>query len=140
MTTRLFLLSAAVFAAIVLLGNAAKADTGAYAYVTKVPPPASVDAASPQIYEVDLNAQQLTSPGPLAVRILTSANVSAVYVHVEGQTFGIPLAESGQFQLAVTLPALPSYMKGRNYQFDFEALTNDGKRTHVAVPVFITGS
>ena len=143
MTTRLFLLMAGVFAAIALPGNAAKADTpsapsGQYAYVTKVPQPAANDPAAPQIYEVDLNAQQLNAPGPLAVRILTSPNVSAVYVHVEGQTFGVPLAQSGQFQMAVTLPTLPSYMKGRNYQFDFEALTTDGKRTHTAVPVFIT--
>ncbi|MBV8363975.1 MAG: hypothetical protein JO193_05365 [Candidatus Eremiobacteraeota bacterium] len=145
MTTRLFLLIAFV-SAIVLYSNAtnaAKADapsaaSAPYAYVTKVPQAAANDPAAPQIYEVDLNAQQLSAPGPLAVRILTSSNVNAVYVHVEGQTFGIPLTQSGQFQLAVTLPTLPSYMKGRNYQFDFEALTTDGKRTHVDVPVFIT--
>ena len=145
MNTRLFLLTCAFSYAIVLPGNAAKADSpspGAtpaqYMYVTKVPAPSSDDTALPQIFEVDLNAQQLSAPGPLAVRILTSPNVSSVFLHVEGQTFGIPLAQSGQFELAMTLPTLPSYMKGRNYSFDFEALTTDGKRTHVSVPVFVT--
>jgi len=136
MITRVFLLACAFFAAVVLSSNAAKADSQ-YGYITKVPAPAMNDPALPQIFEVDLNAQQLSAPGPLAVRILTSANVSAMFVHVEGQTFGIPLAQSGQFELAVTLPTLPSYMKGRNYSFDFEALTTDGKRAHVDVPVFI---
>ena len=144
MNARLFLLICGFAYAIALPGNAAKADapSGAvpaqYSYVTKVPAPASVDPTLPQILEVDLNAKQLSAPGPLAVRILTSQNVASVFVHVEGQTFGIPLAQSGQFELAITLPTLPSYMKGRDYNFDFEALTTDGKRTHVGVPVFIT--
>ena len=145
MNARLFLLICGFVSAIVLPSNAAKADApnastspAQYSYVTKVPVASSQDPTLPQILEVDLNAQQLSAPGPLAVRILTSPNVSSVFVHVEGQTFGIPLAQSGQFELAVTLPTLPSYMKGRNYNFDFEALTTDGKRTHIGVPVFIT--
>jgi len=143
MNTRLFLLGCGFIAAVVLSSNTAKADSppsapAQYDYVTKVPAPTSDDPTLPQILEVDLNAQQLSAPGPLAVRILTSPNVTLVFVHVEGQTFGVPLAQSGQFELAVTLPTLPSYMKGRNYNFDFEALTTDGKRTHVGVPVFIT--
>ena len=91
----------------------------------------------PQIYEVDLNGQQLSAPGPLAVRVLTSANVAAVYAHVEGQTYGIPATQPGRFELVGALPTLPPYMKGRDYSFDFEAQTADGKRTHAAVPISI---
>lgn len=147
MNTRLFLLSFAL-AAVVPAGQAAKADTPAvadasptptvqYGYVTKSPSQPNADPTLPQIFEVDINAEQLSAPGPLAVRVLTSANAVTVYAHVEGQTFGIPLTQAGQFELAVALPTVPPAMRGRNYTFDFEALTADGKRTQVDIPVFI---
>lgn len=117
--------------------NSSSASTSQYNYVTKPTPPPSVDPGLPQILEIDLNDQRLNAPGPLIVRVITSANTTAVYAHVEGQTFGIPAAQPGRFELAATLPTLPSYMKGRNYDFDFEAMTADGKRTHVDVPVSI---
>ncbi|MBV9277232.1 MAG: hypothetical protein JOZ97_03250 [Candidatus Eremiobacteraeota bacterium] len=143
MTTRLFLLTAGLLAAIALPGNAAKGDTaatpasGQYGYVTKVPASTTTDATSPQIFEIDMNAQQLNAPGPLAIRVLTSPNVAAVYAHVAGQTFGIPLVQSGHFELAAQLPTLPASARGRNYTFDFEAVTSDQKRATADVAVFL---
>jgi hypothetical protein len=108
-----------------------------YAYVTKIASPPAADPSVPQILEIDVNAQQLTAPGPLDVRVLTSPNVTAVFAHVSGQTFSIPFTQAGQFELAMALPALPSYMRGRSYDFDIEALTADGRRTNAGVPLSV---
>jgi len=144
MNVRFFLLLSVLFATIALSGNAGKAlaqtsppAVADYGYVTKVPVAAPADPSMPQILEIDMNSQQLNAPGPLAIRVLTSTNVSAVYIHVEGQTFSVPLTENGRFELTTTLPTIPSAMKGRNYSFDFEAVTADQKRTHTGVPVFL---
>jgi len=108
-----------------------------YGYVTKVPSPASMDAAMPQILEIDVNAEQLSAPGPIALRVLTSPNVAAVSAHIEGETIGIPASRAGEFQLEAMLPTLATYMKGKTYNLDFEATTADGKQTHVQLPIMI---
>ncbi|MBV8808335.1 MAG: hypothetical protein JO033_06635 [Acidobacteriaceae bacterium] len=139
MTTRLFLLIAFV-SAIGLCTNAATADSPSsapYAYVTKVPQSAANDPAAPQIYEIDVNSQQLITPGPLSIRVLTSPNASTVYVHVEGQTFTLPRVDSGRFELASNLPALPPELKGRNYTFEVEAVTPDARHTHADIPISV---
>jgi len=112
-------------------------SSGNFGFIVK-PTPASVnDADAPQILEIDLNDQQLAAPGPLAVRVLTSQNVNGVYAHISGRTLGIPPIAPGDFEATTRLPSMPSFLKGRSYSVQFEAITVDGRRTTADVRVFI---
>ncbi len=108
-----------------------------YGYTFRPTPSPSADPNAPQILEIDLNDQQLSSPGLLAVRVLTSINVNGVYAHISGRTLGIPPLAPGDFEASTRVPSMPSFLKGRSYNVQFEAITVDGRRTTTDVRVFI---
>lgn len=108
-----------------------------YNFVFRPMPDASPDPAAPQILEIDLNDRELSAGGPLLVRVLTSINTNGVYVHVAGKTLGVPPIVPGRFERSGLMPKLPFFYKGRTYHVDFEAVTVDGKQTHVDVPIFV---
>jgi len=108
-----------------------------YGYKYRPASVASADTHAPQILEIDLNDQQLSAPGPLAVRVLTSINVNGVYAHISGKTIGIPPLVPGDFEAMTTVPSMPAFLKGRNYTVQFEAITIDGRRTTADVSIYI---
>jgi len=108
-----------------------------FGYVVHPTPSQSDDADAPKILEIDLNNQRLSAPGPLAVRVLTSINVNGVYAHISGRTIGIPPRVPGDFEAVTTVPSMPSFLKGRSYTVQIEAITVDGRRTTADVRIFI---
>ncbi len=105
-------------------------------FVTRLPQ-AAADGTQPQILEIDLNDQRLSAPGPLAVRVLTSPNVAVVNVSVSGKSASIPVVAPGDFEATTALPDLPSFLKGKSYVVQFEAVTAQGRRQSTEVTVFI---
>ncbi|MBV8726180.1 MAG: hypothetical protein JO233_00220 [Candidatus Eremiobacteraeota bacterium] len=117
--------------------SASPAPAVSYGYKYRPDVVASTDAHAPQIFEIDLNDQQLTAPGPLAVRVLTSINVNGVYAHISGKTIGVPPLVPGDFEASTNMPSMPSFLKGKSYTVQFEAITIDGRRTTADVRIFI---
>lgn len=113
-------------------------------YVTVPPPPpapsvapASEQEKAPQILEIDLNERELSAPGPLSVRVVTSINVNGVWARVAGRERGIPPTHAGLFEASDQLPRMPFFLKGKEYTVDFVAKTVDGRETVVSIPIFI---
>lgn len=99
--------------------------------------PASVQEQAPQILEIDLSDRELSAPGPLSVRVITSINVNGVWARVAGRERGIPPTHAGLFEASDQLPSMPFFLKGKAYTVDFVAKTVDGRETVVSVPIFI---
>ncbi len=99
--------------------------------------PASALEQAPQILEIDLSDKELSAPGPLSVRVITSINVNGVWAHVAGRERGIPPTHAGLFEASDQLPSMPFFLKGKVYTVDFVAKTVDGRQTVVSVPIFI---
>ncbi|MBC5828747.1 MAG: hypothetical protein GIW98_00955 [Candidatus Eremiobacteraeota bacterium] len=92
---------------------------------------------APTILEIDLSDRELSAPGPISVRIVTSINVNGVWARVSGRERGIPPTHAGLFEASDQLPRMPFFLKGKTYIVDFVAKTVDGRETTLSVPIFI---
>jgi hypothetical protein len=101
------------------------------------PAPGAVDTASdaPSIIEIDLTDKILRAPGPLNIRVVTSAPVSKVTLHVLGRDLSLPKTGDGLFSVDNQLPAVPFWLRGKTYQVDFIAAVPDGRSVKVTIPV-----
>jgi O-antigen ligase len=126
------------------LGGASPAPSGTppasptpspYHYVVVPTQRTNPPFGGPLIVEVALNERTLEVPGPVLVRITTSANVGAVTARVFGRQMGIPQIAPGLFGGADQMPSLPTFLLGRSYDVEFIASTPDGRSTSVTLPV-----
>ncbi len=108
-----------------------------YHYVIRPPQTSSSEPNGAHIFEIDVNEQQISSRGPLFLRVLTSMNVNVLYVHGASRTMTVPERAPGDFEFTGMIPALPFFARGRSSSAQFEATTIDGCRTTVDVPFFI---
>ncbi len=108
-----------------------------YRYSYTPPPLVNPPADAGQILEVDLSDQTIVVPGHLAVRVLTTANVSAVSIRALGREVALPKVAPGVFGADEDIPDIPFFFKGRSYNVDFIAATDTGRRTSVTIPVGI---
>ena len=97
--------------------------------------PKVVAAGQPQIFAVYLNAKKLHSLGPIAIRVLTSANVVKVTTSSNGREGVVPKIATGDFEAKNKLPKLPFVASGITTTIDFVATTAAGKKVTVGVPV-----
>ena len=98
------------------------------------PPPAQ-DPAGPSIREIDLSGQTLVTPGELAVRVLTSPDVVSVVARTIGREINLPQVQSGQFGGSAFVPALPWYLRNRQYSVEFVAAAPSGRTASVTLSV-----
>ncbi len=110
-------------------------ESSAYPYRFIPHQPASPTSATPQIFAIYLNSKSLRSHGPIAIRVLTSANVVKVVTQSSGHNGSIPRVGNGDFETKSTLPALPFIASGITTTIDFVATTAAGKTVTVGVPV-----
>ncbi len=110
-------------------------ESAAYPYRFVPHQPASPTSATPQIFAIYLNSKSLRSHGPIAIRVLTSANVVKVVTQSSGHNGSIPRIANGDFETKSTLPALPFIASGITTTIDFVATTAAGKTVTVGVPV-----
>lgn len=109
----------------------------AFRFVLRSPQATPSDPALPQIFEIDLSDQQLSAPGPLSMRVLTSVNVATVFLHAGARAIAVPMTHPGNFEANIMLPRVAAALKGRRYTIRFEAITADGRRTAVDVGIFL---
>jgi hypothetical protein len=81
----------------------------------------------PQILEIDLSEQTLTTPGRLRVRVLTNDEVSTVVARTMGYELPIPKVRPGSFAAAYDVPAAPGFLSRRTFDVDFVAAVPDGR-------------
>jgi hypothetical protein len=110
------------------------ASPNPFAYVvTPSPAPA---AGAPRIVEIALNDRVLHMGGPLLVRVMTSADVTAVVARTMGRQIAIPQGAPGYFAGQEQLPSgIPFFLLGRTYQIEFVASTADGRTASFTMPV-----
>ncbi len=106
----------------------------AYKFISTPSPGPSADPAAPKIIEIDFNDSTLHAPGPVAVRVLTSANVATVTGKLLGHDIPIPQSSPGVFIFTFDLPGVPFFIYGK-HPIDFVAATADGKSTQSSVTV-----
>ena len=111
------------------------AQPAQYAYV--VVPSASPSSAGPQILEVSLLSRDYTAPGPVAVRVRTSPDVTTVTATLMGREVGVPRIGDGTFEMHQQLPDIPFFLKGRDYTVKFVAATTDGRKTEANIAVHL---
>ena len=106
-----------------------------YKYVVDPPANPGADPAAPQIIRIELNDKVVHVGGQFACRITTSTNVTNVVISVEGHDINIPKAQDGLFAGIQGIPGFipPWFLK--TYQVTFNALTSDGKKTSMTIPL-----
>lgn len=108
-----------------------------YRYVIHPPQALTSDPNQARIFEIDLSDQEIASRGLLSVRVITSPNVNALYVHGASRTMVIPELTAGDFEFSGTIPPLPFFARGKSFSAEFEATTKDGCQAAVNVPFSI---
>jgi hypothetical protein len=81
----------------------------------------------PQILEIDLSEQTVTTPGRLRVRVLTNDEVSSVVARTMGYELPIPKVRPGSFAATYDVPAAPGFLSRRTFDVDFVAAVPDGR-------------
>ncbi len=103
-----------------------------------MPSPApAAPANSPRILEIDLNSQRLSSPGVVSLRVLTSADVSTLTAQMLGHHEVVPKLAASVFGSNAQLPSIPFFLKGKSYDVQFVATTDDGRSTTATVSVYL---
>jgi hypothetical protein len=113
----------------------AQSAPSTYGYIYAPPIQNALDPSAPQIREIDLNANILSAPGPVRVRVLTNAMVSSLIVRTLGHELVVPQIASGLFGAEDQLPNIPFFLRHRTYSVDFIATGRDGRTTDVHIPI-----
>lgn len=106
-----------------------------YAYRFVPRQPAHVDPGMPQIFAVYLNSKTLKSLGPILIKVTTDPGTVKVTSRSGGREGTIPLVVPGDFEANAKLPKLPFIASGMTLDLEFTAVSADGRRTTVKVPV-----
>jgi hypothetical protein len=114
----------------------APASAAPYGFVYTPPANAqNADPQAPRILEIDLNANVLSAPGPIRVRVLTTAAVNAVVARTMGRELGVPEQAPGVFGADDQLPNIPFFLRNRTYNVQFVATTPDGRSVTTTIPL-----
>jgi hypothetical protein len=115
------------------------ASTPLYTFVYRASPQPVPPADVPVIAEIDLNATEITPPGPLHVRVLTSIAVVSVTAQTSMafMTRGIPIpkAQPGLFLFDGYVPDVPFFLRNHTFNVDFIATAANGRTTDVVLPM-----
>lgn len=109
-------------------GQPPSAPTFGYVYT-----PAPQPADGPAIREIDLSDQTIVTPGDLRVRVITSPDVVSVVARAVGREISLPQEQSGEFGGSAHVPALPWFLRGRQYAVEFVAAAATGRSTTVTL-------
>ena len=106
-----------------------------YKYIVEPTPDPSASADAPQIVRIEIIDKTIHIGGQFACRITTSPNVANLVLSVEGHDIAIPKAQDGVFAGIQTIPSFipPWFLK--TYQVTFNALTADGKKASLTIPI-----
>jgi hypothetical protein len=114
----------------------APASGAPYGFVYTPPLDAqAADPNAPRIIEIDLNDHILSAPGPVRVRVLTSAPVNSVIVSTMGRQLTVPQTAPGVFSADDQIPNIPFFLRNRTYNIQFIASTPYGRTTTVTLPI-----
>ncbi|MGA3037286.1 MAG: hypothetical protein ABSE64_07340 [Vulcanimicrobiaceae bacterium] len=106
-----------------------------YKYIVEPTPDPSASAGAPQIVRIEIIDKIVHIGGQFACRITTSLNVVNLVISVEGHDISIPKAQDGLF---AGIQAIPSFIPPwflKTYQVTFNALTSDGKKATMTIPI-----
>ena len=113
--------------------------TPVYTYVFRSPPQPVPPTDVPAIAEIDLNANALTPPAPLHVRVLTSVAVVTVIAQTSigfmTRNIPIPKAEPGLFLFDGYIPDVPFFLRNHTFNVQFIATTAGGRSANVSLPL-----
>lgn len=117
----------------------APSATPLYTFVYRASPQPVPPNDVPVIAEIDLNANALTPPAPLHVRVLTSVAVVSVTAQTSLAflTRGIPIpkAQPGLFLFDGYIPDVPSFLRNHTFNVDFIATAANGTTTDISLPL-----
>lgn len=106
-----------------------------YKYVIDPTPDPSAPPDAPQILRIEIIDKTVHVGGQFACRITTTPNVANLVLSVEGHDIAIPKAQDGLF---AGIQGIPSFIPPwflRTYQVTFNALTADGKKASMTIPI-----
>jgi hypothetical protein len=133
MRNRIGTVGLSVLAGTLACANAAYAQTDAVAYGFTFTPPAPVGGPA-EILKIELNSDDLSAGGPIAIRVTTAPDVTQV-VTGNGRHHGtLTLVAPGVFTSQSTLPHIGGFLHV-HIKLHFEATTSDGRTEDVDVPV-----
>jgi hypothetical protein len=96
--------------------------------------PAQHNAPGPRILAIEMSDQVMHANSDVALRILTTPDVTAVTVSALGRDLAIPQLSSGVFAAQSHIPSVPFFMF-RSYDVVFHAATADGQVATVTLQV-----
>jgi len=114
---------------------APSATENPYKYIVEPTPDPNATAGAPQIVRIEIIDKTIHIGGQFACRITTSPNVANLVISVEGHDISIPKAQDGVF---AGIQAIPSFIPPwflKTYQVTFNALTADGKKASMTIPI-----
>jgi hypothetical protein len=106
------------------------------AYHFTYTPPAQA-GAGPRILSIEMTDRVMHANSDVALRVLTSPDVTAVSVATLGHELAIPQTAAGVFAAQSHMPNVPFFMF-RTYDVVFHAATADGRVTTITLQVKLT--
>ncbi len=113
--------------------SATPAVVFAYRFVPRQPDHALPNV--PQIFAVYLNSNTLVSQGAIDIKVATDDGTVKVTSKSGGREGIIPMVAPGDFEAYSKLPKIPFIAAGMTVQLVFTAVSADGHKTSVSVPV-----
>ncbi len=115
------------------------AATPVYDFVYRAAPQPVPPPDVPAIAEIDLNANSLTPPAPLHVRVLTSIAVVSVTAQTSigfmSRGIPIPKAQPGLFLFDGYIPDVPFFLRNHTFDVQFIATAANGRSANVSLPL-----
>jgi hypothetical protein len=114
----------------------ASAPASLYHFVyTPAPHGTPVAADAPRIVEVDITDQTLHQNSDVAMRVLTSQAVAAVFISAMGRELSVPQVAPGMWGGQSHIPSLPFFFLNRVYDIEVRASAADGRADVVRLPI-----
>jgi hypothetical protein len=110
------------------------APSPAYHYTYNPPQQAGAD---PRILSIEMSDRVMHANSDIALRVLTSPDVTAVSVATLGRELAIPQTGAGAFAAQSHMPSVPFFML-RTYDVVFRATTADGRVATITLQVKLT--
>lgn len=102
---------------------------------TPAPNGTPVAADAPRILEVDITDQTLHQNSDVAMRVLTSRAVAAVFISAMGRELAVPQVAPGTWGGQSHIPSLPFFFLNRVYDIEVRASVADGRVDVVRLPI-----
>ncbi len=120
-------------------GTPTPVPTPVYQFVYRASPQPIPPPDVPAIAEIDLNANSLTPPAPLHVRVLTSIAVVSVTAQTSiafmSRGIPIPKAQPGLFLFDGYIPDVPFFLRNHTFDVQFIATAANGRSANVSLPL-----